>query len=153
MKNSNKKSQKEGRIWALKFTAIGIAIAYIIMYFLIQSPIWIFEGKIRFVLNIIIGAFGMVFSAYFFGQLAGFLIITKKYWSIPIGVLTGILILVLGTIIGSLLGYFQEGISHSLNDGLFDYIVKPLFWVSFFGFIPVLVCGLIYGLILKNKRL
>ena len=98
-------------------------------------------------LNLIIGAFIMLVSGHLFGQLAGKAILIKKRNHILTGFLCGMAILLTTGFLSSWTGFFQEGISKvGTEDNPFvDYIYKPVFWIFFFGLIPVFLVGIWFG--------
>ncbi len=96
----------------------------------------------------------MIILSYLSGELAAKQIIINKRSFVLIGVITGFIIVITGTIAGSLVGFFQEGIPNSdgnLGEAIFDYILKPLLWVLYFGFIPIIMVGIVFGYLLKRK--
>ncbi len=54
-----------------------------------------------------------------------------------------ILSLELGTFAGSLFGYFGEGFGQ--ENGFFDYIIKPVLGILFWGCIPVTILSIVLG--------
>jgi hypothetical protein len=144
-------AKKIGSKIALFLTGVGIITAYLIMSLIIMSFFWIL--KVDFIFHLIVGAFAMLITAKYLGRYVGWLIIIRRRCSVLIGVVSGLLILIGGTFCGSLIGFFQEGIGSSdLYEAMFNYLIKPIYWVSLFGFIPVIISGIIYGLKLKQKR-
>lgn len=108
------------------------------------------EFVIGFKLNIAVGITAMFISAYYLGQKAGVEILSTMpdpHW---IGLKTGMLILIISTIAGSLVGFFKEGIG-SYGNPFYHYLFKPLFWVISYGFIPVVLVGIWYGYIIEKK--
>jgi hypothetical protein len=141
---------------ALKFGIFGLLIAYVIFSGLIYSwdrdllkaLLWIFE--VEFWYHLVIGAIGMLTMATMFGYLAGVDILIKERNDLWTGIKYGFLTLVTGTIIGSSVGFIQEGIGNS--GGLYDYYFKPLYWVTLFGIIPVILVGLWFGRQIKKQE-
>jgi hypothetical protein len=63
--------------------------------------------------------------------------------------------LLIGILFGSSVGFLQEGLNHidregQLSDSLFDYYIKPLFWIMLFGIIPTIIVGGIMGWKIKT---
>jgi hypothetical protein len=137
---------------------LGILIAQLIMVVLLapsegllNALIWIIDFD--YLPNILVGIMTMLLSGYLFGELAGKEIILKKRDSSWVGFKYGFLTLWTGSSAGSLIGCFVEGF-HKIgtnSDPFIDYIVKPLFWVTFFGIIPVLIVGFWFGKQIKKK--
>jgi hypothetical protein len=66
------------------------------------------------------------------------------------GVKYGFLTLLTATLIGSSVGFIQEGVGK--YNALYDYYFKPLYWVTMFGIIPVLLVGLWFGRQIKKQE-
>lgn len=138
---------------------IGLLIAYsmfITLYYVTGSKlssalIWI--TKIEFIPNISIGAIGLIIMSYFFGKLAGIDILIKKKNHIWTGIKYGVLILVTGTLIGSTVGFIEEGIDNigSFDNPFYDYLIKPVYWVTIAGIIPVTMVGIWFGWSIKKQ--
>ena len=149
--NEIQQAKEIGSKIALFLSGLGIISAYLIMSLVVMSFFWILQ--VDFILHLIVGAFAMLIIAKYLGRYVGWLIIIRRRCSVLIGIVSGLLILIGGTFCGSLIGFFLEGVNSSdLYGALFDYLVKPIYWVSLFGFIPVIVSGIVYGLKLKQKR-
>ncbi len=71
------------------------------------------------------------------------------------GILAIFMILFVGTLAGSTVGYLQEGLplkhNESIVEGIVDYYVKPFFWISFIGFIPTMISGVVIGSLIKRN--
>lgn len=118
-----------------------------------------FEGLIDIIselaLNLSIGILGLFVAGYFIGKKTEFLINEKKWNSIIVGIVALILILLIGILFGSSVGFLQDGLNHidregQLANSLFDYYIKPLFWIMLFGIIPTIIVGGIMGWKIKN---
>ena len=104
--------------------------------------------------NLTLGCTGMVLTAYW---ITGRKLNPNNVFA---GTLTGaafaLVSLFLGTIVGSTLGFLQEAHFESwpeqLPDNLFDYYVKPLFWIALFGTLPAAIIGGIWGALLHHKQ-
>lgn len=152
-------AKKIGSRQGLISVSLGLISAQLIMTLLIapsegiiESFIWLTD--INYLINIVIGAIGMLLSGYLYGQLAGKEILIKKRDHTWVGIKYGMLTLWTGTCIGSLIGFFDEGF-HKIgmhDDPFYDYLFKPLFWVTLFGLIPVLIVGLWFGKQIKKKE-
>tara|TARA_B100000768_G_C11035018_1_gene271773 strand:- start:10 stop:471 length:462 start_codon:yes stop_codon:yes gene_type:complete len=142
---------KSGLI-ALQFSFTGLIIAYLIMVIISSDIFWI--SDLGYIGNIVLGAISMLLCSFFIGKLSGFLIKLKKWNFILSGVLTGFLVLWSGSFIGSLIGLFQEGLFNSYNSTpFFDYIFKPFYWITTFGFLPIVILGPLYGWRIKKLPL
>ncbi len=129
---------------------IGLLIAYLLFAWvtyswdreLSKAIFWIFD--VEFWYHLLIGALGLLVMAYFFGQLTGVEILVNKKNELWTGVKYGLIILLTGTLIGSSVGFIQEGIDEigGTSTPVYDYYFKPLFWVTLFGILPVIIVGL-----------
>lgn len=149
-------AKKIGSRQGLISVGIGLLIAQLIMTW-ISSDNGIFQGFFWFTtfsynLNLLIGAFIMLLSGHIFGQLAGRAILIKKRNYILTGFLCGMAILMTTAFLSSWTGFFQEGISKvGTDDNPFaDYIYKPVFWIFFFGLVPVFLVGIWFGRQIKK---
>lgn len=142
-----------GQRLAIKSALIGLTIAYLLFGYITYgwSPqffkafFWIVD--VEFLFHLLVGAFGLLAMAYFFGQLAGIDILIKKKNDLLTGIKYGILTLITGTLIGSTVGFIQEGIDEigGFSNPFFDYYFKPLYWITMLGIIPVLIVGIWFG--------
>ena len=151
-------AKRIGGKYGLICVGIGVIIAQSIMTFLVSLDIGIIKGffwftKIGYLLNIIIGILIMFGSGYYFGQIAGKEIIIKKRNSILVGFLTGMIVLISTSFLSSWVGFFQEGIDNigTRDNPFFDYIFKPVYWVTIFGILPSLIVGIWFGRRIKNE--
>ena len=152
-------AKKIGSRQGLISVGIGLLIAQLIMTWL-SSDNGIINGFFWFTtfsynLNLIIGALIMLVSGHVFGQLAGKAILIKKRNYILVGFLCGMAILMTTAFLSSWTGFFQEGIEKiGTNDNPFeDYILKPVFWIFFFGLLPVFFVGIWFGGRIKKHRI
>jgi len=140
-------AKKIGSKQALKGVVAGLTIAYLIMMWFSQGFGFLYAllwfKNVDYKYNLIVGVIAILFAGYFFGQRAGLDILIKnknKFWT---GVRYGFLTVLAGTVIASLVGIFQNiGVDDKV---FFNYMVKPLFWVAFFGLIPIIIVGLWFG--------
>ena len=153
-----KSAADRGRRQAIKAISVGLGIAYVIMG-LVDYPytsikraaLWLFYSPLEFQLIL----YSAVVATYLFGALWGgiagkAILLKKKSWAL-VGILSGFAIVWSATFLTSLVGVFQN-----INDEgvIFDYIFKPMFWVTWIGFIPIIVVGLWFGRsILKTPSL
>lgn len=120
-----------------------------------------FEGLIEVInelaLNFSVGILGLFIAGYFIGKKTEILINEKKWNSIFVGIVALILILFIGILFGSSVGFLTDGLNHidregQLSDSLFDYYIKPLFWIMLFGIIPTIIVGGIMGWKIKTFK-
>lgn len=150
-------AQQIGSRIAVKSALIGVATAYLIMATLIgldegiSGILWILE--VDYWPNLLLGTFGLTLMGSIFGRIAGTEIIERKKDYSWVGIKYGFITLITGTIIGSTMGFLQEGLDNiGTHDNPFeDYYFKPLFWVLIFGSIPVVFVGLWFGSQIKKK--
>lgn len=142
-----------------KLAFIGITINLIIAGIIIISMFGKFSDLIDIIsdwpLNLGIGITALYFSGNFIGNKMEFLISHKKWNSFLVGIFGLIAILLIGIFFGSTVGFLQEGIENierenGLKNALFDYYIKPLFWIILFGIIPTIIVGGIMGWKIKN---
>lgn len=148
-----------GQRLALKSGLIGLLIACILFAWvtfswdqtLSKSVLWILDAEFWY--HLVIGAIGLLTMAYFFGQLAGVEILMKKKNELLTGIKYGLLTLVLGTLIGSTVGFLEEGIDDigGFSNPFYDYYFKPMYWVTMFGIVPVIIVGLWFGRQIKRQ--
>ena len=143
-------AKKIGYIQAFKAISIGLLIAYLIMA-LLAGPLWLFE--LTYTPTLIFAAVVLYVAGYFWGGIAGKLIIIKRYPSSLVGLVSGFTIIWSATFIGSLIGFFNEGLPNKFanNNPVEDYILKPILMVSFWGFIPIFGIGVWYGVSIKRR--
>lgn len=130
--------------------AIDLFIAFLVLL-LFTGFEWrqVFAFILGLSLNISINIVGLYFIDYLVGQNLHRLIEKTRPYNILHGILTIFIVLVLGTIIGSTVEFLQDGFSYgyrnNLMNELFDYYIKPLYWICMTGFIPTLINGIILG--------
>ncbi len=142
--------KKIGYGQAFKAITIGLIIAYIIMA-LMAGPFWLFQFD--YAPTILFGALVIYIAGYFFGGLTGIWISKQSKLAIPLGIVAGFLIVWTGTFFGSLIGFMKEGLPNQsdISESLHDYIYKPIALVTIYGFLPIIVVGIWFGLSIKKK--
>lgn len=148
-----KTAKQIGQRLAMKSALLGLLIAYILFALLTyrfgenlsKAIFWIFD--VEFGYNLLVGAIGLLGMAYFFGQFAGVKILIKRRNEIWTGIMYGLITLLTGTVIGSSVGFVQEGMgsNRGFSDPIYDYYFKPLYWVTLFGLVPVIIVGFWFG--------
>jgi hypothetical protein len=137
---------------AIKSVLIGILIAQGFMTLLasegsfLESFLWF--SDFNYILNILTAVVVMFICGHFFGQKAGYQILIQKREASWTGFKFGLLILLVTSFCGSLIGFFQEGVEYigSSNQNPFlDYIVMPMVMVLLVGIIPVTLIGIWFG--------
>jgi len=151
-------AKKIGSRQGLIAVGLGLLIAQLIMTFLISSDkgfvkAFLWFTTIDYKLNILVGACVMLVSGHFFGQLAGKAILIKKKNFVLIGFSCGMAVLLTTAFVSGWTGFAQEGIDNigTNDDPFYDYIFKPLYWVTLFGTIPALLVGIWFGGRIKKK--
>lgn len=151
-------AKKIGSKQGLISVGIGLLIAQLIMTLMfstgqgfIKAFFWFTD--ISYWLNFLIGIFIMLACGHFYGQLAGKLILIKKWNYVLTGSLIGLAVILTTIFFASWTGFIQEGINNigTIDDPFFDYIFKPMYWVTMFGFIPALIVGIWFGKKIKKK--
>lgn len=154
-----KTARQVGQRIGIKSALTGIVIAYIITTALmilfddsiIDGLLWI--TRVYWWYHLVIGAIGLLTMGYLFGRLAGVEILIKKKNEYPIGAKYGLLTLWTATIIGSSVGFLQEGLDNigTADNPFEDYYFKPFFWVTIFGIIPAILVGQWFGGQIKRQ--
>jgi uncharacterized membrane protein YvlD (DUF360 family) len=155
--NQNRKDVKN----STKLTFFSITFNLIVAGIII---IWTFGFKdlidiiISLPLNLFVGIFGLFIGGYYISIEMENVIKKRKWNSIMTGIIGLISILLIGVLIGSSVGFIEEGIQdfgkeNGIKKALFDYYVKPLFWIFLFGIIPTVIVGGILGYGIKKNVL
>ena len=138
--------------------SINLVIAFLIFISIIGFDI---ANSVKVILdlklNFFVGISSLFIIGYFLGNKLNKVLKNKGNLKIVHGIISILLILLFGTLIGSTVGYLEEGLPSYLKYGdlqktLFDYYFKPLFWIMFFGFIPTLISGVFLGYFLKKLK-
>lgn len=148
-----------GRNAAIKYVTFGLLIAQLIMmlvYYrqgLVDSFLWF--SDFGYHINLVIAIAAIYFCAYILGGMVGISIIIKRRNYLWAGFLYGLMILIISTFLASLTGFFQERMDdvgdYGYGSPFFDYVFKPLFWVTITGIIPVLIVGFRFGFSIYKK--
>lgn len=130
----------------------GVLIAQLIITFMLSFDEGIIDAffwfiDIDFLLHIIIGVIIMFVCGHLYGKLAGKLILNRKFNYLLVGSLCGLAVILTTTFFASWTGFIQEGLDNiGTNDNpFFDYIFKPMYWVTLVGFIPAILVGFWFG--------
>lgn len=135
--------------------SINLIIASLMFLFILQFD---FKDFFRFISNLIlnlsVGVLGLYLVAFLIGERLFLLKCRSSKYRIWHGILAIFCVLFFGTLIGSTVGFIQEGLpdgsNYCLKDELFDYYYKPFFWIMLFGFLPTLISGCLLGYHLKK---
>jgi hypothetical protein len=152
-------ARQVGQRLGVKSGLIGIGIAYLITTALMvlfddsltDGLLWI--TRVYWWYHLVIGAIGLLTMAYLSGRLAAVEILIKnKDYSLT-GIKYGLLTLWTATIIGSSVGFLQEGLDNigTADNPFEDYYYKPFFWVTIFGIIPAILVGQWFGRQIKKQ--
>jgi len=141
--------KKIGYTQAFKAITVGLAIAYLIMS-LMAGPFWLFQ--VDYSPTIIFAAITTYFVGYYFGGLTAIWIFKKKRLAILFGIIGGFLIVWCATFIGSLVELIKEGLPNKseISEPFHDYVYKPMALVTMFGFLPIVLVGIWFGLSIKK---
>jgi hypothetical protein len=135
------------RIETIRLALIGLICALLMLILMTGSEI--FNFLMNLLPNILLGIFGLFLGSWLIAGWAGRLLYKKMLSPYLLGFLITILSLEFGTLCGSLFGYFEEGINS--DNGIADYIFKPLFGILFWGSIPIVILSVILGVRLAYK--
>ena len=131
--------------------AIGLFVAFCIMSWIDGGTSWIKDFLKGLWLNIFVAIATLFYFGYLLGKKAGSDIILKKRNAFWISFKTSFVTLLLGTLLGSLVGFLFEGLPNEpFSNAAFNYIVKPFYWVAFFGLPFLLLISPFLGLAIKK---
>ncbi len=152
---------KIGARYSCSTLAIGLILAFLIFFWLdgdrgslSTKLLSIFEFIKEFAPSFLSACLSLGLSAYWLGRWAGVKILVDKTPHVRVGIFVALLTLLIGTLAGSMTTLFIEladkRFSPSwqwsyLSENIFDYIVKPLYWVFLLGSIPAMILGWIYA--------
>ncbi len=144
---------------AIKLTWLIITLNLLIatiMIFIMFGVSGFMETIMEWPTILLFGILGLYISGFYVAQKMDKEINIKHQKTYLIGIPGLLTILIIGTFIGSTMGFIQFGISeigkNHLSDTIFDYYFKPYFWILFFGIIPTIITGFILGKLIKNHR-
>ncbi|MES2804097.1 MAG: hypothetical protein V4652_00915 [Bacteroidota bacterium] len=142
---------------AIKLTWIIITIDLLIAIIMIFAMFGI-SGFMDTIMEwpeiLLIGIFALYISGFYVAEKMDKEININHRKTYLIGIPGLLTILIIGTFIGSTMGFLRFGISeigqNPLSDVIFDYYFKPYFWILFFGLIPTIITGFILGKLIKT---
>lgn len=129
------------------FRAAKISILYAISGLVLALGILVLMGATRMLSKtdilspVILGSVGYLLFAFISSGLVGAECENK---SKSMAIISGIVIAILSLEVGTILGTLPELQSDDEFDP-FSWLIKPLFWINFIGFIPALVIGALFG--------
>ena len=144
-----------------KFTFIIIFINLLIAATIIVTMFGDFHDLFTIItdwsLNLLIGIGTLFLSGYYISLIMERLIIQRKFYSLPTGIIGLLIILLIGTFFGSTVGFLNDGLvnmysEQKITDVIFDYYCKPFFWIFFFGIIPTIITGGTLGYLIKKYQ-
>jgi hypothetical protein len=147
-------SKQIGSRLALLFAGLGLLTAQLIMmYFFypegfLNALFW-FSGT-RFKTSLVAGILLLFLFAWLYGKRAGYNILVLQKNAIWEGIQCSFLSMLSAIFTVSWIGYFQEGLLSS-EAPLIDYVLKPIYWVSIIGGIPVILLGVLLGWQIKKR--
>ena len=139
-----------GNLLGLAFGALGLVLAWGLLTILGGSSV-----IPRFPLSVTIGAATVLLVASWLGGQFASRPARSSSWAPAFGAFTAVVALELGVLLGSipeLLADLRTG-STGLGAAVFDFVVKPLYWVSLFGLLPAILLGLFFGVVLRGVLL
>lgn len=142
------RAKKIGYRQAFKAITAGLVVAYSLMALLSLDALWLF--KFSYLLNIVAGIAAIYAAGFLFGGMAGVFILIKNRSHVLIGIGCGFVITWTATFLASLIGLFKEGL-HVSDTPFTDYVFKPLWWITLFGFLPIVFVGFWFGNSVKAK--
>lgn len=135
-------------------TIIDLLIASLMFAIIAGGYDGVLEFLIDFSLNFGVGICFLVVASYYLGKQMHKLICQKNRNSILTGIFGMVLILIIGIIGGSTVGFIEFGILDS-NDTIpqliVDYYLKPLAVILIYGGIPTIISGGILGVLISKK--
>lgn len=128
----------------------GLAIALTLIF----STFNVSSERLIMLVPVILGVTGLYAGAYFYGKFAGKLahrvgIDSFKVWFI--GILLAWSSVITMTFAGSLFSFAADFDSGDIYDTFYSYILLPLMWIAAIGWIPALILGLVWAVLMKRK--
>ena len=151
-----KKAKSLGRKKAYETVLIGVSIFYVIGVFIfsnegLQSLLWLSYIDLynwMFILNWVIS---FLIVAYFVGSHAGKQILVKKNHFVKTGIVSGILMVIFGAVLGCFLGFLLESAQDlETKQPIIDFFLVPIFWIILYGIAPSILLGVWFGYRLKS---
>ena len=133
-----------GRWFGLAFGSVGLAVAFVLVVAMgvagevaIEAPLGLVSGVVA----------TLVVSRSLGGVLAARLGRGSLLNAVVLGTGVGILALQAGVLAGTLPQLVTQASVQRYGIGreFYDYVVKPLAWINFFGLVPAAVLGAVFG--------
>ncbi len=107
-------------------------------------------------LNLGVGIGALFVIGFFASRRMNYLINIRRRSPILVGQIGSVLILICGILLGSTIGFIEEGFSsvneyYKFSDAVCDYYYKPLYWILLFGGIPTFIVGGVLGYCIKQR--
>ncbi len=145
---------------SLLFVTLGAVTAFILMLTIFgvngTYDILIDEG-LQIQLGVITGIAALFLSAVFLGRIAGRIICHKLRsftGAIFVGICLAISCIVIAIIAGALFAFLVQELSNITPEHKSDllvFILAPLFWILFFGVLPAMLFGGLYGILVRRR--
>lgn len=145
------RAKKTGYRLAFKAITAGLIVAYCMMAFFSADLLWLFSFEYAWLMLV---AIVVTYAAgFFYGRMAGVAILIKQKNKMLTGILCGFLMVWSATLLSCLPGFFGESweTTASVGDRIIDYIIKPLWWVTLFGSLPIIIVGIWLGNAIKSR--
>ncbi len=140
--------------FTLLTTIIDLFIASLMFAVIAGGYDRVLEFLNDFALNLGAGIGFLLVASYYLGKRMHKLICQKKWNSILTGVFGMILILIIGIIGGSTVGFIEFGVLNSndvISELVVDYYFKPLALILVYGGIPTIISGAFLGVLISKK--
>ncbi len=145
---------------SLVFAALGVVTAFTLMLLIFgvngTYDILINEG-LQIQLGVIAGIVALFLSATFLGKIAG-RIICYKLRGIAgaafVGFCLALSCVVIAIVAGAPFSFLVQELSNITPEHKSDFlvfIVAPLFWILFFGILPAMLLGGLYGILVRRR--
>jgi hypothetical protein len=138
-----------GGLWGLTFACIGLLLALVVLVFLGGTSL-----ISRFSINLALGAATTLLVAWSLGALWAPSSRPSLGKATLFGAFVAVAALELGVVAGSVPGLItsQEIGRSGLGTALFDFVVKPAYWVNLFGLVPAIVLGALFGIVVEASQ-
>ncbi|RNI26060.1 hypothetical protein [Rufibacter latericius] len=157
MDTSIEQAQRKGISYALRATLVTeVVIAVLLFTFLLSatSSVQAFWDLVTYLgaFNVVLFVLSSLLFAFLIGRSTGVKIMQRKREFAWRGVLSGLEVVLLSTIICIVATVLLQATNGSLEKGwLVNFIMKPFAWMAILCLIPVSIAGLWYGYKLKSK--
>ncbi|WP_207432850.1 hypothetical protein [Sabulibacter ruber] len=157
MHTTIKQAQRQGASYALRATLVTeVIIALLFFTFLLSvtgsaQMFWDIATYLG-VGNFTVFILSSLLFAILIGRRAGVKVLVKKKRHAWIGLISGLEVVLLSTVLCSLVTLLMQATAGALEKGwLLNYVMKPFAWLGLLCLVPVSIAGLWYGHKLKSK--